>query len=426
VTSETRAIPVEKNENARSLPAQGSARVSALDGIRGVAILMVMAVHLVVAHAFPEAPGFKHFFGSLLWCGWSGVDLFFVLSGFLITGILIDSRTAPNYFSSFYMRRVLRIFPLYYFVIIALIVIVPLVALKHPWIFSQFPSFAGWVSYFFYYQNWWMPVKEPTRDVFIAHLWSLGVEEQFYLAWPACVWLAKPRRLRWICLGGVVFAPVLRFLLLHPGIGPAIVLSATPSPIILGNTLTRVDTLLIGAFIAIAVRDAVLLGAIRKLQPYVFVASVVGIAVIDLLGHETWSRAYWTETIGLSFYAFAYASIVLWAYLQNGERTWLDRSLNNGLLRMLGKYSYGIYVYHVIIYACLRKALDRYGWYGRSLIPSLCACAGFILVSVGVAVLSFRYLETPFLKLKSRFRRPQSSGLAMPRPLATSEIAGTA
>lgn len=379
---------------------QGSRHVSSLDGLRGIAILLVLAVHLVLAGVVPEQPSAALALRKLMWCGWSGVDLFFVLSGFLITGILLDSRESENYFRVFYMRRVLRIFPLYYFAILACVVLLPLLALRFAGLWALYPRPAGWLSYLFYYQNWWMPLREPTHGI-LGHFWSLGVEEQFYLVWPACVLLLPTKRLPWMCLVGAVAAMVLRFTLARPG--PA-------SEFILECTATRFDSLLIGGFVAFAVRRAGLFERARKVSAVVFVASFAVIAAINLIGHETLSRGYYTQTLGFTFYALAYACVVLWAFAQNGTGTWLDRALNQRGLRMFGRYSYGIYVYHGPIYFALASLLNRYPWYGRSVGMGLLASFAFVGTSLGVAVLSFRYLESPFLRMKRFFKVRSARG----------------
>jgi len=172
------------------------ARIGSLDGVRGIAILMVLAVHLELFQAVP----FSRPIRALFWAGWSGVDLFFVLSGFLITGILLDGFGAPGYFSRFYKRRALRIFPLYYLVCAALMVATPHLP-GAEWS-AIYPTWKGWLSYGLFLQNWWMPHFENTHRL-IGHLWSLGVEEQFYLVWPTCVFLLRRDRLK--CLWRRIF-----------------------------------------------------------------------------------------------------------------------------------------------------------------------------------------------------------------------------
>ncbi|MCU1238276.1 MAG: acyltransferase 3 [Candidatus Solibacter sp.] len=360
---------------------------------------MVLMVHLVLYGVVPNHPRLMVYLRSLMWSGWSGVDLFFVLSGFLITGILLDSRSSTNYFKSFYMRRVLRIFPLYYFAVITTAIATPLLFTTHPFLRDFYPSKLGWLSYFFYYHNWWIPLKEHQARI-LGPLWSLGVEEQFYLLWPACVWLTPSRYLKWVCLSGISVALVARYAWAAP--------SGT-AEIILTSTLTRLDTLLAGGFMAIAMRDKGPLSKVKKYSLPVFTVATVGIGLIAVVGHEAWSRGHYTQTIGFTLYAAAYACIVLWGALQNGTGSLLDRFLNVPVLRMFGKYSYGVYVYHGPILLYWRTRFIKQAWYGESLGISLLVCGFLISASLAVAMVSYKILENPFLRLKDRFEVRQAS-----------------
>ncbi|MBI5083418.1 MAG: acyltransferase, partial [Acidobacteria bacterium] len=156
-----------------------------LDGIRGLAILLVLLLHF-------RAPDLTHPLKGILGLGWTGVQLFFVLSGFLITGILLDTRSCSNYFSSFWMRRTLRIFPLYFLALSVFLVAAPAVL---PVPKEALPPAADQVYYWTYLNNW-IPMGEEGRLVHVlGHFWSLAVEEQFYLVWPVVVWLVPPRML---------------------------------------------------------------------------------------------------------------------------------------------------------------------------------------------------------------------------------------
>src|SRR6516162_10219634 len=169
-----------------------------------------------------------HIMRTVSMFGWTGVDLFFVLSGFLITGILLDSREAPNYFSAFYARRVLRIFPVYYFSLLVMYFLV----MPHFAEARTGESTLKTFGYIFYLQNWFMPVG------FMAHYWSLAVEEQFYLMWPMVVFLFPRHRILPIALGVSVGSTVLRLTLLAMN---------APLRDITENTFTRLDALLLGA-----------------------------------------------------------------------------------------------------------------------------------------------------------------------------------
>jgi peptidoglycan/LPS O-acetylase OafA/YrhL len=202
-------------------------RIPPLDGVRGLAILMVMLTHY---DAFLDRRSFpQHILLSVFDYGWAGVDLFFVLSGFLITGILLRSREASNYFRVFYARRILRIFPLYYFSLLVLF------GLLLPAFHSQgqiLPTFPEKLRYLLYIQNWFIAVQ------WSGQYWSLAVEEQFYLVWPLIVYLFGRKRTLQIAIGASLFSLVLRFVLFGAGVNPILILT---------NVFTRLDSLMIGA-----------------------------------------------------------------------------------------------------------------------------------------------------------------------------------
>jgi peptidoglycan/LPS O-acetylase OafA/YrhL len=174
--------------------------VPALDGIRGLAILAVL-----VTHSVPRLPatGLGYWCNQLIELGTFGVDLFFVLSGFLITGILLDSKDAPNYFRNFYARRFLRLFPVYYLYLIFIALLLPAI---HRAIHTHMPDFGG---------NWWwfllyscnLKPDHAANDAYLGHFWSLAVEEQFYLVWPAVVLLLSRRRLTYFCICAIALRP---------------------------------------------------------------------------------------------------------------------------------------------------------------------------------------------------------------------------
>lgn len=372
----------------------GMKKIPALDGVRGIAILMVMMCHLVSgANVIP------HRFSALrfaMYFGWSGVDLFFVLSGFLITGILIDTRDSPNRASRFYARRILRIFPLYYFALAVAIIAVPLVGQQ--WLLDLYPTVRGWLSYLFYVQNWWMPHMEPTHGL-VGQFWSLAVEEQFYLVWPMVVW-STPRRYTWaVCLIGMVAAFVLRKHLMR-------VVDHPWSPIILMGTATRMDSLLSGALCAVIVRDY---RRWLKLVPYVATCGICGMLYIMIAKGEAYSRDAYTQTYGYTFLALAYSGLVVVASEARGTSL-VSRLLSVRPLRLMGKYSYGIYVYHGIVIALATRWFQNRSWFGRELAPSVLFCLFAGSVSVLIAAISYELFEKYFIRMKPCYevsvRRP--------------------
>lgn len=162
---------------------------AALDGLRGCAVLAVVLLHATssLQHPATIAGGaIKKLFS----CGWIGVDLFFVLSGFLITGILVDAKGRPRYFRTFYWRRSLRILPLYYGLLVVLFVIAPAVA-GPAWRAGALPS-SGQAWYWLHLQNF-VSLRNETAG-YLGNLWSLAIEEQFYLVWAPLILITDRRR----------------------------------------------------------------------------------------------------------------------------------------------------------------------------------------------------------------------------------------
>lgn len=370
----------------------------ALNGLRGVAICMVLMVHLSAANALPHQTLGLGILNRMMGAGWSGVDLFFVLSGFLITDILLDTRPSINYFRSFYGRRALRIFPLYYLAVGAAMVF-GCIALPHlsgvqaP--AMQHTSTAGWLSFLLYYQNWYIPLKEPLGGFPLGHFWSLGVEEEFYLFWPLCVFFFRDKTLVKVCVAGSAASLLLRcYLVRH--IPPT-------SFIILSSTATRADALLIGSALALTVRNARMLEAVRRKTPVIVLFSVLAIVWICTFGGELVARSTYTESFGLTAYAALYAVLVLSAFLSDGTGTRLDRMLRAKWLQTAGKYSYGLYVIHGPVFFALTVWGKTHVWYGVSFVRGLLWDAAATFAALAVAWFSYEFYEIRFLRMKVRF-----------------------
>ncbi len=385
--------------------------IPALDGIRGIAIGLVLCFHLLWSNSVTGSRAFD-LIVKIRGSGWIGVDLFFALSGFLITGILLDTRENPRFFRNFYARRALRIAPLYSLVLLLLVVGF------HPSSWTQARPFA---LLFTYLQNtplWWNHPVSGTVANYTTHLWSLAAEEQFYLVWPLVVFLLPNRRgLLWICAAGMALAPLSRYLLLSHG---------DPFQATYKLTVCRADSLLGGAWLAIAHRGP-MQPVIRRAAPYTF---AFGVLLCLAVGWSTGNFAFESNRtvnlIGYSLLALVSASLIAMAISPSSRAV---RVLGSPLLRSLGRYSYGIYVLHQMVATALE---DRFGGSLRSSIPSkallhLVLLALVLAFTIPLAMLSYHFLERPFLRLKRFFDAvPERQDLAaspnLPTPALPSAV----
>jgi len=373
-----------------------SGHVQVLDGVRGIAILMVLVVHFYQREVINSSyPLLGKFLGRALAPGGYGVELFFVLSGLLITGILLDTKAKPGFFGKFYMRRILRIFPLYYGALAIIFGVLPHflafdaggreIAAHQVWLWTYL---ANWPSSY---------IWDNSNQFLLGHFWSLSVEEHFYMVWPALVFFCSRSTLWKLCWGILGIGIVTR---------AAVGWGGASAPVFLQwPTLTKVDGLAVGAMLAIALRDPTFGGwlpAGRLLSRGLggAFALFLALALVPRTLHSVL-----VATLGETVIVFFFGLFVLRALRSlPGEAT--HRILRSGFLVAFGKYSYGIYVIHGI----LRPALA--GWFPLDRVPAKWGLPiilhGFyylyaVGVSFGLAYLSYHLFEKRFLSLKRHF-----------------------
>src|SRR5213594_314733 len=241
--SKTTRVPLSPNQTPGAVDRGG--HIPALDAVRGVAILLVLIFHFSsYGHGLAPSPLFiDRLYYLMSRAGWIGVDLFFVLSGFLITGILYDAKESDHYFRNFYVRRVLRIFPLYYGALIIFLVVLPWLAPGNAEL-QLMKRDAIW--YWTYLSNVRTAYNGWPGFGAIGHFWSLAVEEQFYLIWPVIVLALSRRHLQACCLACIIGALVVRVGLNAKG-------NETAAFVL---TPARIDALAVGAYLAISARGA--------------------------------------------------------------------------------------------------------------------------------------------------------------------------
>jgi peptidoglycan/LPS O-acetylase OafA/YrhL len=356
--------------------------VAELDGLRGIAILFVMIHRL-----YPDAAGVP-------WpieAGWIGVDLFFVISGFLIAGILVDTRNDPDYFRNFYARRVLRIFPLFYLMVGGMFIVFPLA--DHGAFIDQAGS-PAW--YLFQLGNLPESVLGHDPPYWLAPVWSLAIEEQFYLTFPLLVRAADPRRLsRWL-FSFAILALATRI--------ATTALVPDRERLQYLFTICRLDTIAAGCLLALFVRTPTF-ETLRFKIPRALGAVALGSLVIAVTTHLDRTTVF-GRTFGYSIVAIGFSALLLLVVLhRNRPATAL---LRMSWLRYLGKLCFGLYLLHRPAGTIVTAVATRFGTDQASLawLPAKIALA------VCFATISWYALEQPFLRLKRKFESRRHPGLA--------------
>ena len=376
-------------------------RIPILDGIRGIAVLLVMVFHFWVFGTVTGNMFWERVYAGAAGMGWVGVDLFFVLSGFLITGILYDSRGSEHYYRVFYARRTVRIFPLYYLSLALFFWIIPFLLVRlHHMEFTEISNnsrakFFAWT----YLLNWYEGLKGfNVVSLPLQHFWSLAVEEQFYLVWPFLVLTLGRRRLMSLCGGLMGFGLLLR--LVFYGIH-------LPSA---AYTLTfsRADSLAVGAIVALAARDPQDWKALVKWAKILAVPALCGVVIMRVLnplcttGPGSSPNLY-MGTFGISLVGIFFGACLTMAIcLQHGSV--VHRFLGSSFLRFFGKYSYCLYICHLPLIVLFAKVGLNSNHLSKVLGDKFLAIVAVngiaFAASIVISLLSWTLFETHWLKLK--------------------------
>jgi peptidoglycan/LPS O-acetylase OafA/YrhL len=385
-----------------ALPEPDRGRVPELDGIRGLAILLVLIWHYVLCEASP--PLLFRFLNIT----WSGVELFFVLSGFLIGGILLDHRDAPAYFRAFYVRRACRILPLYYGLLILMAVLLPIhnrlpIGTASDWLFAGRAPF--W-SYFTFTQNLLLAKYQRWGPNFICVTWSLAIEEQFYLVLPLVIRFVPRRVLPFVLMPFLVIAPLTRALLWTPQN------FAIPAQM---SAIGKTDALLLGVLCAWFVREPRFAERLPRFAPALRIIFFSGVGFACLSAYpETVTPLL--PVISESALAFGYAALLL--LVVSMPQSPFARVARWRWLRGLGIIAYGTYLIHQPVSGFVFGFAHRH-WPYIEEASDLALVALSLAITIVVAAASWRWFETPLLRLGRRWNY-ESIGRSTPRARATS------
>lgn len=354
----------------------GRQHYPALDGLRGLAILLV-----VVYHNF----GFINYF----FFGWLGVDLFFVLSGFLITDILLNSLGNKKYLKNFYIRRVLRIFPLYYLTLIIFLLILP--RLHTNLKLEYYTDNQVWL--WTYLQNWLYIFKSAGQTQTLHHLWSLAVEEQFYILWPLIILIIRRPKFLLLFISLLLIAVILlRLWIWNNHVAELSYFNL--------YTFSRIDGICIGCMIALIKR--VNESFLKKYTPYI-VFFFAGLNFIFFFINREYHFTFpYLALVGYTTFAMMFGLLLNEAI--SGETKLINILFNNQPLKFFGRISYGFYIFHWPVYLFLHPYL--LSWISNHVTGlSVHFIVSIIATLIGVAIswISYRYFERYFERMKKKY-----------------------
>ena len=378
----------------RPLDQPQSRHIPELDGIRGIAVLLVLMFHFGSA-PLPDSP-WNNFLNGFIGFGWIGVDLFFVLSGCLITGILLEAKGSTHYLRTFYMRRALRIFPLYYATLILFFWVMPPLARRLHMFWPRLTS-TEQVWYWLHISNI-RTAFEPLIYPHVTHLWSLSVEEQFYLVWPLVVLWCSEAGLAWTCGVLILLSLGLRNVPEFQAMG------VTHNNFLYRLTPFRIEPLVLGACIPLIIRNPQWLFVARRRMAGVLLGGCCITAFVLITARTTWLHAPLMTRFGYSGIGLTFASSIFFAVTRSGSAHRWTRGLRSPVLMRLGKYSYAMYVIHYptvgFVKGVVLVAMPKQGWEAVSQLLIIATGVGLTYL---LALCTWKWLEQPFLQLKDRF-----------------------
>lgn len=368
-------------------------RATELDGLRGISIILVMAFHALKLASFFTRHEVLIFITNLSSIGWLGVDIFFSLSGFLITSILLKTKDSKKYFRNFYGRRILRIFPLYYAFVGIMLATLPILA---PQEISNIPSIVPFLLS--YTQNWMYMFNVAEMPLYLAVTWSLAIEEQFYLIWPTIVYYTRRETLIKIGVGLILlsFAYRVAGVLFWKNTGQV-------TNFFYFDTLSRFSEIVFGALLAVFYFDRAYQERIRRFSFPAFMISIS--AFVILCTHQFPALIPYYGNIPLTLWAYIliplFSTSLIATLLTRPEKSLLRGFFCNRVFVFFGKYSYSMYLIHMPIALLLLDSMRDMHIKGWKMYASFTILV-YALTILG-SLLSWNLLEKHMLNLKKYF-----------------------
>jgi peptidoglycan/LPS O-acetylase OafA/YrhL len=348
-------------------------RIDLIDGFRGLASMLVIAYHYLPLFSF----------------GWIGVDLFFVLSGLLITGSLVESLGSNNYFFSFYLKRILRIVPLYFAVLLSFFVVLPILL---PALVST--SFAGMLDGQAWYWLFGINIYDafngwPANILFVPY-WSLGCEMQFYFLWPFVVAIVYKLNKKWFPFVLVLLMALAMLFRIFGNYSGSFTSAFTY--VLLP---ARIDAFAMGALLYFLFSEKMLEVLLRKGWIFSLTALFVACAIILYEGNAWHFDTPIISRYGFTLNAFFWGGLI--AYTQTGGNRFLSKIFSSSWMRSAGKYSYGMYILHVPVKVILLKYIPINS---TSSAMYYAAMLFALVITIVLSYASYHLLEKRFLRLK--------------------------
>lgn len=351
----------------------------ALQGLRGIAIILVIFFHCL-GNSFP-------ILSQINKLGWIGVDLFFVLSGFLITGGILDKKKGKRFsFKQFYWNRILRIFPVYFVSLVSVLTTIIIFNLEsyHLFIEEQWIFWTFTENIYFAFQGW------PKEIGLLNHFWSLAIEEQFYLVWPLFLFFLPRKYILTFCLILISIAIFLRFIYSDPNFSYFF-------------TLTRMDSLVMGAIGAYIIRNN-----IEALNRFIILSFILSLlSIITVYNYSNGFSLTHPNTIkyGFSTLSIFFTISIIMVFNTNKSSDWYITFLSIKALQSIGKYSYAIYAYHWILYIAFYPRLLALLKEQGIQFPNYLSIILFLIGIYLLSFISYQLMEKRFLSKKVTFTK---------------------